>query len=83
MRSNSFKERPVGFKRHFPETATGNFDTQDRQDKAFTCSREVHKSFDRFSPRLAQVKEEPRFEQTPQAYETSVLALLLATPRKR
>ena len=27
MRSNSFKERPVGFKRHFPETVTGNFDT--------------------------------------------------------
>lgn len=26
MRSNSFKERPVGFKRHFPETVTGNFD---------------------------------------------------------
>jgi hypothetical protein len=46
MRSNSFKERPVGFKRHFPETATGNFDTQDTQDKTFTCSREVHNSFE-------------------------------------
>jgi hypothetical protein len=39
MHSNSFKERPVGFKRHFPETVTGNFDTQDTAGQGFhLCS---------------------------------------------
>jgi hypothetical protein len=51
MRSNSFKERPVGFKRHFPETVTGNFDTSGNQERLLNCSREV-RSFDAVSPRL-------------------------------
>jgi hypothetical protein len=59
MRSNSFKERPVGFKRHFPETVTGNFDTQDTQDKAFACSREVHKVLRCSLPKIAQGQQEP------------------------
>jgi hypothetical protein len=46
MRSNSFKERPVGFKRHFPETVTGNFDKLSQAKRAaFACSHLGPKAF--------------------------------------
>jgi hypothetical protein len=78
MRSNSFKVRPVGFKRHFPETVTGNFDTSGKQKRLLICSREVQ-SFGAVSPGLlASARAHDQI--TPQAWRKS--SPVLATPHQ-
>jgi hypothetical protein len=52
MRNNSFKERPVGFKRHFPETVTGNFDKLGHARLEWLLVVVKSESFDAVSPGL-------------------------------